>query len=104
MFRSLGPCTFLAALLCAAGGCANAPVQAMSDTRQAIQAAEAAGAQSVAPELLATARDGLKRAGDLLKVHNYRAAKREAQSARASAAQALAATAAAPQTPPLTPP
>ncbi len=101
MFRSLRPSAFLAALLLAAGGCADAPVQAMSDTRQAIQAAEAAGAQTVAPELLTAARDGLKRAGDLIKVHDYRAAKREAQSAHQSAAQALAASNAANGAPPL---
>jgi hypothetical protein len=78
-----------------AGACAYAPVQTMSDTRQAIQAAEAAGAQTAAPVPLAAARDGLKRAEDLIRERDYRAAKREALAARASAAEALAATQAA---------
>jgi Domain of unknown function (DUF4398) len=94
MFRSLTLSVFLAALLLA-GGCANAPVQAMSDTRQAIQAAEAAGAEAAAPAQLAAARDGLKRAEDLLRVRDYRAATREAVNARDRAKEALAATNAA---------
>ena len=82
-------------LLLLAGACVDAPVQTMSDTRQAIQAAEAAGAQQAAPIPLAAARDGLKRAEDRIRARDYRGAKYEANAARASAAQALAATQAA---------
>ncbi|MBS0373367.1 MAG: DUF4398 domain-containing protein [Proteobacteria bacterium] len=74
------------------GACAVAPVQTMSDTRQTIKAAEAAGAAQLAPQPLAAARDGLKRAEDLLRAGDYRAARREAVAARQSAADALAAT------------
>jgi hypothetical protein len=91
MIRSLRLGAFCMALLLA-GGCAVAPVQTMSDTRQAIQAAEAAGAQTAAPVQLAAAREGLKRAEDLIRLRDYRGAKREALAARARAAEALAAT------------
>lgn len=74
------------------GACAVAPVQTMSDTRQTIKAAEAAGAAQLAPQPLAAARDGLKRAEDLLRAGDYRAARREAAAARQNAADALAAT------------
>jgi hypothetical protein len=74
------------------GGCAAAPVQTMSDTRQTIKAAEAAGAADVAPQPLAAARDALKRAEDLIAAHDYRGAGRAAAAARQSAAEALAAT------------
>jgi hypothetical protein len=80
----------MAALLL--GGCAAAPVQTMSDARQTIRAAEAAGAETVAPQSLAAARDGLKRAEERLNAHDYRGASREASAARQSAADALAAT------------
>jgi hypothetical protein len=91
MFQGLRPCALVATLVLL-GGCANAPVQAMSDTRQAIQAAEAAGAQQAAPDKLQAARDGLKRAEDLIRARDYRAAKREALTARQHAAEALAAS------------
>jgi len=89
-FRSrLWRLAVLAALL---AGCAAAPVQTMSDTRQTIRAAEAAGAATAAPQALAAARDGLKRAEDLIRAGDYRAARREAALARQNAADALAAT------------
>jgi hypothetical protein len=73
----------------AIAGCAGVPVQAMSDTRQTIRAAENAGAEEVAPERLAAARDGLRRAEDLLRQRDYRSARREAESAHAQAVEAL---------------
>lgn len=73
-------------------GCAAYPVQEMSDARQTIRAAEAAGAASVAPERLAVARDDLRRAEQLIRVRNYRSARRAAEAAHDSAADALAAT------------
>ena len=81
----------LVALALVAAGCAGAPVQTMSDTRQTIRAAEQAGAARVAPDALASAREGLKRAEDLLSAHEYRAARRAAEAARRRAAEALAA-------------
>jgi hypothetical protein len=80
----------VAALL--VGACAAAPVQTMSDTRQTIKAAEAAGAADLAPQSLAAARDSLKRAEDAIRVGDYRTARRAAATARQSAADALAAT------------
>jgi hypothetical protein len=74
-------------------GCAGVPVQAMSDTRQTIRAAENAGAERAAPEQLAAAREGLRRAEDLIKQRDYRSARREAESAHAQAVEALRATA-----------
>jgi len=91
MFRRLEPALFLAASLAAFAGCADAPVQAMSDARQAIQAADAAGAETAAPTEMAAAHDGLKRAEDLMKAREWRAAKRAAIDAHDSATQALAA-------------
>jgi hypothetical protein len=92
--RSPGPRRPLAAWVavvgaCLLAACAGAPVQAMSDTRQTIRAAEDAGAGHVAPQELAEAREGLKRAEDLLKSRDWRAARREAEGAHAKAAQAL---------------
>ena len=85
----------LVALAWLAGACAGAPVQTMSDTRQAIRAAEAAGAATTAPVDLNAAREGLKRAQDLIAAGDYHAARREAAEARARAAAALAAAQAA---------
>ena len=76
-------------------GCAGAPVQTMSDTRQTIRAAEAAGAERVAPEPLAAAREGLLKAKQHLDRHDYRAARREAEVARSHATEALQAAQAA---------
>jgi uncharacterized membrane protein len=73
-------------------GCAGAPVQMMSDTRQTISAAEAAGASNVAPQALAAAREELHRAEQMLRNGEYREARREAEVARQSAADALSAT------------
>ena len=91
MFSRSRLCGLVAAALLL-GACAAAPVQTMSDTRQTIRAAEAAGAADVAPQSLAAARDGLKRAEDAIRVGDYRSARRAAEAARQSAADALAAT------------
>ncbi len=91
MFSRRGCCVLLAAAWLAAA-CAGAPVQTMSDTRQTIRAAESAGASEAAPELLAAARDELRRAEAMIRSGEYRAARREAEAARQSAADALSAT------------
>ena len=89
-FFRLRSVALLAALMLLSG-CAAAPVQTMSDTRQTIRAAEAAGAATAAPEALATARAELRRAEQMLREGEYRAARREAEVARQSAADALSA-------------
>lgn len=71
------------------GACAQAPVQDMSNTRQTIRAAEAAGADRAAPETLASAREGLRKAEEHLKHRQYRAAQRAATDAREKAYEAL---------------
>jgi hypothetical protein len=92
---SLRSSAALAATLALLSGCAEAPVQMMSDTRQTISAAEAAGASNVAPQALAAAREELRRAEQMLRNGSYREARREAEVARQSAADALSATQAA---------
>ena len=94
-WRVLGVCAWLVAAAGVVSGCVGAPVQTMSDARQAISAAEAAGAAAVVPEQLGAARGELKRAEESLRAGDYRAARREAEAARAEAARALAATQAA---------
>ncbi|MCZ8130691.1 MAG: DUF4398 domain-containing protein [Steroidobacteraceae bacterium] len=87
--RAASPVTGLLAALLMLAGCAGAPVQTMSDTRQTIRAAEAAGAERVAPESLAAAREGLLKAKQYLDRHDYRAARREAEAAHSRATEAL---------------
>lgn len=82
------------------GACAQAPVQDMSNTRQTIRAAEAAGAETSAPETLASAREGLRKAEEHLKHRQYRAAQRAASDAREKAYAALQAAEAARSTDP----
>ncbi len=69
--------------------CAGAPVQEMSDARQAIAAAKSAGAAERAPEEFALATSLLAQAEDALQKHDYKAARRQARQARMRAQQAL---------------
>jgi lipopolysaccharide export LptBFGC system permease protein LptF len=69
-------------------GCAGAPAQQMSDARQAIRAAELAGAQQHAPELLAEAQQLVERARTNLQNGEYRQARDDAELAREKAMQA----------------
>ena len=77
-------------LLLAAGlaGCAGAPLQEMSNARQAVKAAEQAGASKAAPDLLAEANVLLKSAREHLYEGNYRDARDEAELARTKAVEA----------------
>lgn len=81
-------------------GCAGPPVQAMSNARQAILAAEQAGAARYAPARLAAAERWLDDAEFALQSHNYdraqSSAARAAQAAREASAAARAAGARAP--------
>jgi hypothetical protein len=69
--------------------CANAPVQEMSNARQAIAAADEAGAQAVAAPLMAEARALLMSAEEKLERHNYVGARMDATNARLKAVEAL---------------
>jgi hypothetical protein len=102
------PRTFLPLLLAfallsgaVASGCAGAPVQEMSNARQAVRAAEQAGATAAAPEVMGEAKQLLKSAESHLRRGDYRTARDEAELARTKAVEArgLAETAKASQQP-----
>lgn len=69
--------------------CAGAPVQEMSNARQAIKAARDAGAEKAAPQIMSEAQSLLDRAQDNLQRRAYRDARRDAIAARGKAAEAL---------------
>jgi hypothetical protein len=69
-------------------GCVGAPVQEMSNARQAVRAAEKAGASKYAPELLTEAQSLLKSAETNLRHREYRVAREEAEQARSKAIEA----------------
>ncbi|MBS1199670.1 MAG: hypothetical protein H6R27_348 [Proteobacteria bacterium] len=79
----------LACLLLIAAACAGAPVQEMSDARQAIRAAQAAGAQERAPAELGRAQTLIEDAQRQLQRHEYQDAQRSALEAREEAVRAL---------------
>lgn len=82
---------FLLVALCAApllGGCAGMPLQEMSDARQAIRAAERAGAEKHAPELLGEARGLVETARESMHKGEYRTARDDAELARNKAMEA----------------
>ncbi len=83
------------------GGCAGAPVQEMSNARQAVRAAEQAGAATTAPAVMAEAKQLLKSAESHHRRGDYRAARDEAELARTKAIEArgLAEAAKAPKQP-----
>lgn len=76
-------------LAVALGACATAPVQQMSDARQAIAAAEQAGAAQEAPAELAVAKQYLHQAEQALNRHDFGSARTSAQRASDAAAGAL---------------
>ena len=78
----------LAALLVIAG-CQTAPVQEMSDARQAIMVAREAGAEQHAATLLKAAVDYLQSAEGFLNDRRYDLARRDAISAKTNALDAL---------------
>lgn len=80
--------TALAALIVVCG-CQSAPVQEMSDARQAINVAKEAGAEQRAPGELKAAIDYLQNAEGFISEHRYDMARREAINAKASAMSAL---------------
>lgn len=82
----------VSALCCGMAACASAPVQEMSNARQAIDAARAAGAAKIAPQTLTEAQTLLEAAEASLQQRSYREARRNAVSARSKAAEALGAS------------
>jgi len=84
--RLLLTCLLLAGA--ASGGCAGAPVQEMSNARQAVKAAERAGAATTAPEQFSEAQLLLKNAESLLRRGEYRDARDAAELARTRAVEA----------------
>jgi hypothetical protein len=88
--RILGLPILAAALLGAtlASGCAGWPVQEMSNARQAIVAAEKAGAEQYAPDALAEAQTLLESAKAHSSKGDYRMARDEADRARGKAIEA----------------
>ena len=76
------------ALLCTVIACATAPVQEMSNARQALQAADAVDASVKAPSHYNEAVEHLERAEQALKSREYSLAKEQAEQARVSALKA----------------
>jgi hypothetical protein len=75
--------------------CVTAPVQEMSDARQAIHAAVDAGADRLAPQELAAAQRYLEAAERKLKVRSFESARSDAVLAKTKAVAALEASYAA---------
>jgi hypothetical protein len=84
---------FLRAAFVAGGlvvaGCQTAPVQEMSDARQAISVAQEAGAEQYAASLLQLAVDQLQSAERMLNDRNYEEARQDAVGAKKNALDAL---------------
>ena len=79
---------FVGVLLCTVNACATAPVQEMSNARQALQAADAVDASSKAPNHYNKAIEHLERAEQALKIRDYSRAKEEAEQAKVNALKA----------------
>lgn len=76
------------ALLFSVACAMSPPVQEMSNARQTIQAAIAAGAEQAAPELLARARSALQQASEALDQDEYEVARNHANEAKQYAIEA----------------
>ncbi len=73
---------FVIGLLTLGAACGSAPVQEMSEARQAIEAARAAGAEQHAVERYERAQSLLKTAEDMLNERHFRKARESAAQAR----------------------
>ena len=80
--------TRLAILVLALAACATAPVQEMSDARQAIRSAEAVGAAQRSPDSLTAAHRLLRKAQTSLEAGAYDQARQDALDARVQAIKA----------------
>lgn len=94
----------VAGLALALAGCASVPVQAMSNARQALQAAHRAGAEQKAPALYAQASHWLDDASFALKAKDYDRARASASRAIRAAREAAAKARGRSPTPPATVP
>lgn len=84
------PCALVWIALCLGlTACAGAPVQEMSNARQAIKAARDAGADKIVPSTLSEAQALLEQAESNLQRRAYRDARRDALAARSKASEAL---------------
>jgi hypothetical protein len=79
---------FMAALTMLLSGCAAVPIQAISDARQAIDAATQAGGDLKAAQQMQDARSAMAQAETALKKVQYKRARELAQEARAKAIEA----------------
>jgi hypothetical protein len=80
--------TIVLLAMTALAACAGYPAQQMYDARQAIRAADKAGAARYAPEEFGAAREHLKSAENGLHSGDYRSARDEAEQAREKAMEA----------------
>lgn len=80
--------TLSAVAILSLAACATAPVQEMSDARQAIRSAEAVGAAQRSPDALSAAQRLLREAQTHLEVGAYGDARRSALDARDAAIKA----------------
>ena len=87
--RRVAGAALVGALVILVTGCVSAPVQEMSNARQALVAATDAGADEHAAAILSQARAYLRSAETNLKRHDYREARRDAVVAREKAVEAL---------------
>jgi len=79
---------FAALVLGALIGCGSAPVQEMSEARQAIEAARVAGAEEFAPESYEKAQTHLRAAEEMLDNRHFKDARENAALARDEAISA----------------
>jgi hypothetical protein len=79
------PAILLFSLVVLLAGCAAAPVQEMSNARQAVEAARQVGAASLAPLEMKTAEALLVQAEKSLAEKRYREAREQAKAAREQA-------------------
>lgn len=75
-------------MVLALNACATAPVQEMSDARQALQAAEAVGARIKAPKYYFKAQTYLENAESALQHRRYSKAREQAEQAKEYALKA----------------
>jgi hypothetical protein len=94
--HSCGAWLVVTGLVFALTACAGVPAQEMSDARQAIRAARAAGAEKAAPATLTAAQEGLQSAEEALRQRDFREARRAAEQAGARAREALIAASSQP--------
>ncbi len=88
LIRKLLAITAFTAAMALLSGCAGAPVQEMSDARQAISSAEKAGAQVRAADDLEQARKMLETADLRLEQGDYKGARASAVEAKMMATEA----------------